>query len=104
MESTATSDPRPFDIPEERSSSRDELKALRGLRTRIEGVVAELDRLRTENATLAQRLAGLEEKGQNALPFLPSLPAGEDMRERLDAFIAAIDHALREADSPGAGS
>jgi hypothetical protein len=32
------------------------------------------------------------------------VPAGEDMRDRLDAFIAAIDEALREADSPAAGS
>jgi hypothetical protein len=100
METTAPSDSRSFDAPEERTAAREDLKALRGLRTRIEGVVAELDRLRSENAALANRVADLEAQGQNGLPFLPAMPAGEDMRERLDAFISAIDHALREADSP----
>jgi hypothetical protein len=104
MESTATPDSRPFDVADERAgAARDDLKALRGLRTRIEGVVAEIDRLRAENAALAQRVAGLEGSGQTALP-LPVVPAGEDMRERLDAFIAAIDQALREADGQAATS
>ena len=43
MESVPASDSRPIDVIEERSSPKDDLKALRGLRSRIEGVVAELE-------------------------------------------------------------
>ena len=105
METSAAPDSPSYEVAEERPGpAKDDLKALLALLTRIEGDVAEIDSLRTENAALAQRVAGLEGTGQTALPLMPDVPAGEDMRERLDAFIAAIDHALREADGASATS
>jgi hypothetical protein len=99
MESTAASDSQAFEVPgEERpAGARDELRALHRLRDRIEAVVSELERLRAENAALAARVATAEggEAGTLPMEFTPS--NGEDMRERLDGFIAAIDQALRDA-------
>ena len=97
-------------VGEERPAAvRDDLRTLHRLRDRIEAAAAELERLRAENAALAARVAALEagDGGGGALPFDLSLPGSADeLRTRLDGFIAAIDQALREAapteDAPGA--
>jgi hypothetical protein len=99
MESTAASESQAFEVPgdDRAAGAREELRVLRRLRERVEAAVAELERLRAENAALASRVAELE-GGDAGAPTIP-LPSsnGEDMRARLDGFIAAIDQALREA-------
>ncbi len=104
MESTATSESQTFEVPggEHTAAARDELRVLRRLRERVEAAVAELERLRAENVALAARVASLE-GGETPAPTLPfPVSNGDDMRARLDGFIAAIDLALRDAgaDSP----
>ena len=101
MESTVTSESQSFEVPGgEHAAARDELRALRRLRERVEAAVNELERLRAENLALATRVATLE-GGEDGAPAL-ALPAsnGEDMRAKLDGFIAAIDQALRDAAAP----
>src|SRR5918994_1266266 len=93
MESSAASESQAFEVPgEERpAGSRDEL------RERIEAVVSELERLRAENAALAARVATMEGADSGTLPLEFTPTNGEDMRARLDGFIAAIDQAIRDA-------
>ena len=95
------------DLPPENSPSSDpvgqigmpSLVALRGaeslrqLRDRIRKAVDELGRLREENRKLAERIVELE-RGPVGDPDETLLKIGEapdQLRERLDAYIGAID-------------
>jgi hypothetical protein len=101
MESTVTSESQSFEVPGgEPAAARDELRVLRRLRERVEVAVNELERLRAENVALATRVVALE-GGEVGAPVLDlPLSKGEDMRAKLDGFIAAIDQALRDASAP----
>ena len=68
-------------------------ESLRQLRDRVRKAVEELGRLREENRKLAERITVLErgpvaEDGES-LVKVPETP--EHLRQRLDAFITAID-------------
>jgi hypothetical protein len=83
------------------SPPRDDLRALRRLRERIEAAVQEVERLRAENAALAARVAALEGGDGAGVPFDLATPGSADeLRARLDGFIAALDQALREGQEP----
>jgi hypothetical protein len=88
---------------DERASGRDELGGLRDLRARVQAAVVEIDRLRTENRELADRVAALDGR-PSAEPGGTALAGGDDLRDRLDGYIAAIDNALREAGGKSAAS
>ena len=64
----------------------------------MQAAVAEIDRLRAENSELTARVAALD-GGASAGADGAVLAVGDDLREKLDGYIAAIDHALREADA-----
>jgi hypothetical protein len=81
---------------DERSLGRDGLGGLRHLRDRVQAVVVEIDRLRAENRELAARVAALHGQPPAAANGAV-LAGGDDLREKLNGYIAAIDHALREA-------
>lgn len=83
--------------PPPSSTSRNAVHALARLRDRVEAAAAEIERLRQQNARLADRLArGDRSDG-------PALPASGDpaaLRAQLQGFIDAVDRALdRAADS-----
>lgn len=76
------------------------LQALDRLRERVEAAAAEIERLRTENADLAERvrsLAALEASGAD--PDALGVAFDEDpeeLRARVQHFIDAIDRMLAE--------
>jgi len=75
---------------------RNELRALAQLRDRVEAAAREVERLRAENAALAERVAALQAEGGVA-PAGPALPGGEDperLRAQIRGFIEAIDRVL----------
>ena len=96
--------PTPSDAPGPAAGAepaRDDLRALRRLRDRIDAAAGEIERLRAENAALAARVAAMEGGDGAALPFDLSAPGAADaLRARLDGYIAAVDQALRDATPP----
>lgn len=85
-------------------AARAELRSLLHLRDRVEAAVQEIERLRTENAALAQRVLELQDADRPAPSF--AFGEGEDpeaLRERVQGFIDTIDGLLqpgRAADAP----
>ena len=79
-----------------------ELRGLLRLRDRIEATAREMERLRTENAALAARVAALETDGRGELDALEgraldlSGESPERLRAQIQGFIAAIDEVLRQ--------
>lgn len=70
-----------------------ELRALGRLRERIEAAAREVERLRDDNAALAERLAELQEAPEPG----PVPSAGDDpeqLRARIAGFIGTIDRLL----------
>ncbi len=78
------------------------LRALERLRERIEQAAAEIERLRTENTRLAERvaeLAALDVSDRIEGVVIEGDP--DRLREQVEGFIAAIDRML--AEPPGDG-
>lgn len=79
------------------------LAALERLRNRVEAAVAEIERLREENAALAERVDELTAhdvvRGESA-PALPLEGDPEALRQKVEAFIEAIDRMLAVPGSP----
>ena len=76
------------------------LAALARLRTRVENAVAEIERLRDENAALAERVGYLEEAVSGEPPVLPLDGDPESLRDKVKGFIEAIDRALATGEPP----
>ena len=76
------------------------LTALERLRTRVERAVAEIERLREENAALAERIGHLEEAVSGESPVLPIDGDPESLRDKVQGFIDAIDRALVTGEPP----
>lgn len=74
-------------------------RALRRLRDRVETAAQEIERLRAENASLAARVAELQDGDPGGLLAPGESP--EALRARVEAFIATLDRVL--AEDPGAG-
>ena len=83
----------------------DQWRALSRLRERVEAAVGEIERLRSENAALAARVAVLQDGLGDESPAL-ALPDAADpdaLRARVKGFIDAIDEVLAapaHTDSP----
>lgn len=83
------------------------LQALERLRDRVEAAAREIERLREENARLAERvqeLATLDAARPDGSP-IPALALEGDpeaLRRKIEGFIEAIDHVLagQPADAP----
>ena len=77
-----------------------EWRALSRLRERVEAAAREIERLRTDNATLAARVAELQDGLGDDAPMLSLPDAGdpEALRARVQGFIDAIDEVLATAD------
>jgi len=102
----------PHSVPQDRAQtpSRDEHAPRRQdpllrLRERVERAVAEIERLRRENAALAERIQSVAQDplfktGDAVEP--PSLALDEDpeaLREKINDFIEALDRVLAERSS-----
>ena len=77
------------------------LPALERLRERIETAVAEIERLRAENAALAERVQELADDAVaggdgSGLPALTLEGDPADLRKKVEAFIEAVDRMLAE--------
>lgn len=91
--------PAPKPARTERPASPEQ--ALERLRARTLDAVRELERLRTENELLAQRVFDLErEGGRTPDVILPFAETPEAMRAKMDEFIEALDTFLA-LDAPG---
>jgi hypothetical protein len=85
--------------------ARTEWRALTRLRDRVETAAREIERLRTENAALAHRVAELQDSGAPH-PLLSDGEPPEALRARVEAFIASLDRVLAappDDDAPPAG-
>lgn len=87
--------------------ARAEWRALVRLRDRVETAAREIERLRAENAALAQRVAEAQESVGSPDTLLEAGETPESLRQRVEAFIAALDRVLAEppeADLPDTGA
>jgi|GEM_PF-3225958 len=78
-------------------------RALEQLRDRIEAALGEIERLRKENARLAERLRELEETTGIADPERTVLSIDERpeaARRKVKRFIQALDQYIAQADNP----
>lgn len=102
-ESPPAPDPPPRTPDEE---ARRELDGLRRLRERVAAAAREIERLRAENADLAERVASLEAAGGDAAAggglVLPGIDGPEELRETVQGFIDTIDRLLAEPAEPDA--
>lgn len=73
--------------------ARTEWRALARLRDRVETAALEIERLRTENAALARRVAELQDGGAPEA-LLGEGESPEALRARVEAFIASLDRVL----------
>ena len=74
--------------------------ALARLRERVEAAADEIERLRSENARLAERVARIGDAGGDG----PSLPTSGDpvaLRASIQSFIDAVDRVLDTPSGPG---
>ena len=72
-------------------------RSLELLKDRIETAAREINRLRQENAELAERMARLEEsQGHDIRNLLETTQASEELREKIAGFIEAIERYLDE--------
>lgn len=97
MEPSAASEADPG-----RPEARPEWRSLSHLRDRVEAAAREIERLRTENAALAARLAELQESRAAE----PSFTFGEgedpeDVKARVQGFIDLVDGLLAAGEGPG---
>ena len=81
------------------------LPALERLRERIEAAVAEIERLRTANAALAERVQTLADDAvarsdDSGLPTLTLEGDPADLRNKVESFIEAVDRMLAEPGTP----
>ena len=76
------------------------LTALERLRGRVERAVEEIERLREENAALAERIGHLEEAVSGESPVLPLDGDPASLRDKVRGFIEAIDRALITGEPP----
>lgn len=101
MESNASP---PTDAADRPEGGRAELRSLLHLRDRVEAAAREIERLRTENAALAQRVLELQDDRHRAPSF--AFGEGEDpeaLKARVQGFIDTIDGLLRaESTAPAA--
>lgn len=75
-------------------------QALERLRARVLDTVRELERLRTENDTLAARVADLEaESGRIPAPAAPFDGDPLALRRQIEGFVAALDALLTDEDA-----
>ena len=80
-----------------RSAARQEWRALGHLRDRVEAAAREVERLRAENAALAQRVLELQDARDHRGPSFTFGGEGEDveaLRTRVQGFIDTIDGLL----------
>ena len=75
--------------------------AVARLRERVEDAVAEVERLRAQNAALAERVAALQQEMGNEALALPGGSDPEALRAKIEGFIAAIDDVLAVSEEPG---
>jgi hypothetical protein len=92
--------------PSSASGPPDEgLAALERLRDRIEAAVAEIERLREENAALAGRVQDLAADGvaggEANPPGLTLEGDPETLRKQVEGFIEAVDRMLAVPNAPG---
>ena len=90
--------PTPLDDAARPGAARQEWRALGLLRDRVEAAAREIERLRTENAALAQRVLELQDARDHRGPSFTFGGEGEDveaLRTRVQGFIDTIDGLLR---------
>jgi hypothetical protein len=98
--------PPPSDDTDRPGAGRAEWRLLHRLRDRVEAAAAEIERLRAENAALAERVAALRDS-QDTSPSFSFGGGGEDpdaLREKVQGFIDTIDGLLGAARPGGDGS
>ena len=98
--------PPPADDADRPEAGRADWRLLRHLRDRVEAAAAEIERLRAENAALAERVAGLRDDRDTA-PSFSFGGGGEDpeaLRARVQGFIDTIDGLLGTARPGGDGA
>ena len=78
-------------------------RVLRRLRGRVEAAALEIERLRGENETLARRVAELQE-GDGEGMLLEAGESRDQLRARVEAFIATLDRVLADDEAVGEGS
>lgn len=96
--------PQPPDAgapPERPEAARADWRALSALRDRVEAAAREIERLRAENAALAEQVAALQHDREGAPSF--SFGSGEEdtaaLRARVQGFIDTIDRLLEQGES-----
>lgn len=98
--------PAPPDAgPDRPDASRSEWRALSRLRDRVETAAREIERLRSENAALAQRVLELQDARDDRATSFSFGEPGEDtevLRTRIEGFIETIDTLIRTG-GDGAG-
>ena len=98
------SSPRPVSPA---TPQRAEWRTLARLRERVQTTALEIERLRTENAALAQRVLELQNSRAEAAPELALAADGEDadaLKARIEGFIRAIDDILDGPDTAEAAA
>ena len=98
--------PPPADDTDRPDAGRGEWRLLLRLRDRGEAAAAEIERLRAENAALAERVAALRDD-HDAAPSFSFGGGGEDpdaLRAKVQGFIDTIDGLLGAPHAGGDGS
>ena len=96
----------PHDDATRPSAARREWRALSHLRDRVEAAAREVERLRSENAALAQRVLELQDARDDRAPSFSFGGEGEDveaLRTRVQGFIDTIDGLLAGGDGRASG-
>lgn len=99
MEPTAPSEADPG-----RPDGRPEWRSLSLLRDRVEAAVREIERLRAENAALAERLAALQDAQADAPSFSFGGDDPEALKSRVRGFIDLVDDLLETGEPSGDGA
>ena len=99
--------PLPDDATDRPDAAWPEWRALSHLRDRVETAAREVERLRAENAALAQRVLELQDARDDRAPSFSFGGEGEDveaLRVRVQGFIDTIDGLLRAGGDGTAGT